>query len=147
MPLMNAAAPKFTIYKVEDRAGWKVVSDVLHGRAAKSPLPTGANNYSKTEEEAFARTQKLLADGKFEEITKYSSMVLYQGHFISLVLTKSPGELHLSITGVVFPGVSGDLVALPDGIVQTAAHAVFGECEERKEGVMPTVRHFYQRVN
>jgi len=130
-------------FRVRTKTDWQAVSEWLFNRAMENPAQQkDVNLYSKTEEEAWDKTEKLISQGKAEEATSNTAVVDYRGqHVLTVVLTKEPGSLHLSIGRVTSLGMK----AVPDAVATEAAREILGMYQERKEGVMQ-VRHFYQEI-
>ena len=127
------------------KGDWKHVADFLMRRAIERPLShKDSERYSKTEKEAWEKAERGMAAGKSDQMTSHSVAVSYKfGATYSLVLTQEPNHnLHLSMA----EAKNGGLARMPDEIAFEAAQAILGLYEERKEGVMSGVRHFYQKA-
>jgi saccharopine dehydrogenase-like NADP-dependent oxidoreductase len=142
--------PDIRNFQVSVKADWKPVVDYLLQRATSEPLPYREKDiYSKSNEEAWAKGERLIAAGRAAEATRFSCTVEYQRFasihttMLSLVLTREPGVLHLSMLEVV-PGVCTK--AVPDALAHEAAREILGKYEERQEAKMAGVRHFYQTI-
>jgi hypothetical protein len=135
-----------SIFHVNKRKDWLPVANYLLTIAAESPLDRpDSENYSKTEAEMWQRVVSGLKAGRVKEMTKNSAAVVYKSSMlISLVMTVEPHTLHLSLVRII-PG-SGAMERVNDVIAREAARNLLGGGEERVEGVMPGVRHFYRTI-
>lgn len=130
-------------YYVPDTHSWDAVSADLIKRALEDPLDhPDSDNYSASEEEALAKAQTASA-ARVQALVKHSALVVYnRRQFFSITLTKEPGPcMHLSMTELVAPG---KMNRMSDADVRMVADAIIGEpYDERTEGVLSGVRHFY----
>jgi hypothetical protein len=131
---------QFVVNKPDD---WHPVRDYLRTQADIAPLrQPDSDNYSSNEQEAFERSRRAIEAGRSRELMRYSAAVIYQRHtLISLALTTEPNDMHLSMTRIVPPG---KMARLPDSVAREAAQAILDTYEERQEGVLAAVRHFYR---
>jgi hypothetical protein len=133
------------IFQVNKRSDWTEVVNYLLRLATASPLPDAeAEFYSKNLDEVRRRMQRLIDANRKGEALEYSAGVEYKGlKMLSIILTLEPGSFHLSAVEVLGPMLFN---RLPDKIAKEIAEAFFEKYEERTEGAITEVRHFYQKL-
>jgi len=126
---------------VREENDWRKVGEYLAKQMSTVPVTT--SKYSKTPEEAFSRAQELVEtnDERLAEVMSCSLAAVYQERLYSLVMTREPGQTHLSIVEVI---PNQRLQAIPDTMVSKVIPQILPEYEERVEGVLKEVRHFFQ---
>lgn len=147
----------FTVSKVAD---WQSVAEYLLITASGSPLPEPDSvNYSKSEAEVFERTERLLKAGRVKEAVQFSAVALYRiksDIVISLVLTVEPSKkalgnfsptIHLSMVQVIPNTENPRLRKLDNRLALEIAHSILHVHEERHEGALSEVRHFFRNVS
>jgi hypothetical protein len=140
---MKQTLPEPKRFIVQCTQDWNSVAEYLLQRATSMPLDhADSERYSATDEEAWQNTDRWIDVGRAEEAVRYTAVVEYHGQqTISLVLTREPGVLHLSIVRLTLAGTK----AVSDAVANEAARQILGTYQERQEGVMK-IRHFYQVI-
>ena len=131
------------IVSVKAAEDWHKVGQYLFKKIESMPVVAPAP-YSATSEEAFAKAQDLVDAGRAQEVLSCSVAALYQGKLISMVLTREPGQMHLSLVEVV-PNVG--VVPISDAMIAEIVPRILPTNEERQEGVIKEVRHFFQAIS
>lgn len=129
-------------YFIPDQHTWDAVSKDLIHRALTDPLPEpDSNNYSGSEEEAFAKVEAANAEKRAYMVRHGALVVFNKNRLFSITLTKEPGCMHLSMTAII-PGIKMDRMSDEEAFM-VADEIIGPPYSEVKEGVLPTVRHFY----
>jgi hypothetical protein len=142
--------PDIKFFHVDEAKDWNQVVTYLKAEATNEPLTEPDSvNYSKTMEEIWQRIEQAKKAGRMKELTKYSVAVIYgQTTLISIVFTVEVDVPHLSIVEVTNggrkKGDNGPFKRLADDLAIEAATVFLGSYEERIEGAIPEVRHFYR---
>lgn len=134
------------VFPVNQRSDWQPVASYLLSVAAEAPLDHSASDdYSKDEIELWQRVERGIKAGMLSEIIQFSAVVVYQSSImISLAMTIEPTHFHLSMVRLR-PGTIAT-ERLPDAIAHEIVLNLLGNGDERIEGMLPGVRHFYRMI-